>query len=73
MYAFIKNDGMKNILKKRKKVSWEDWKCSQSCNNTNRIILFHFLITFSQQYLDIIYIQMFAYVLIKKERKSPGF
>ena len=70
-----KNDERKNILNKKKKVSWKVWKKTKNKTITTLTALFYFtfriLITFSQQY--VIYIEMFACVLMKKKLKSPGF
>lgn len=70
-----KNDERKNILNKKKKVSWKVWKKTKNKTITTLTTLFYFtfriLITFSQQY--VMYIEMFACVLMKKKLKSPGF
>lgn len=70
-----KNDERKNILNKKKKVSWKVWKKTKNKTITTLTALFYFtfriLITFSQQY--VMYIEMFACVLMKKKLKSPGF
>lgn len=70
-----KNDERKNILNKKKKVSWKVWKKTKNKTITALTALFYFtfriLITFSQQY--VMYIEMFACVLMKKKLKSPGF